>query len=301
MVAPVEQADAPLSSPGRDVKLIECPRDAMQGLPHVIPTEKKIHYVNLLLDVGFHTVDCGSFVSAQAVPQMADTATVIKNLDWQPGKAHLLVIVANHRGAEEACAYEQITYLGFPFSVSETFQKRNTNASIHDALRRLDTIQSLCSRHRKQVVVYLSMAFGNPYGDPWHPDIVVQWSEQLIAMGIGIISLADTVGTADAQTIDKLFRALIPAFPQVEFGAHLHSLPQEGKSKIDAAWAAGCRRFDGALGGYGGCPFATDTLIGNLATEQLLSYFNEKNIRTGIDEQRLAAAKAYAPHIFVSP
>lgn len=283
-----------------EVKLIECPRDAMQGIKGFIPTEKKAEYINALLGVGFDTIDFGSFVSPKAIPQMADAALVLSKLDWSPEKSKLLAIIANVRGAMEAAMFEPITYLGFPFSVSETFQQRNTNSSITESLKRVEEIQNLCVKYGKQLVLYISMGFGNPYGDPYSPEIVMKWVEKMISMSIRVISLADTIGVADPQIISMLFSQLIPAYPQIEFGAHLHTTPDTWKEKIDAAYTHGCRRFDGALKGYGGCPMAKDELTGNMATENLLSFFQEKKIELELNEAALGRSMKIADEIFMN-
>ena len=282
------------------IKLIECPRDAMLGWKSFIPTEKKIAYINSLLRVGFDTIDFGSFVSPKAIPQMADTALVLSKLDWSPEKSKLLAIIANVRGAMEAAMFEPITYLGFPFSVSETFQQRNTNSSITESLKRVEEIQNLCVKYGKQLVLYISMGFGNPYGDPYSPEIVMKWVEKMISMSIRVISLADTIGVADPKIISMLFSHLIPAYPQIEFGAHLHTTPETWKEKIDAAYTHGCRRFDGALKGYGGCPMAKDELTGNMATENLLSFFQEKKIELELNEAALGRSMKIADEIFMN-
>lgn len=283
-----------------ELKLVECPRDAMQGIKGFIPTEKKAEYINALLGVGFDTIDFGSFVSPKAIPQMADTALVLSKLDWSPEKSKLLAIIANVRGAMEAAMFEPITYLGFPFSVSETFQQRNTNSSITESLKRVEEIQNLCVKYGKQLVLYISMGFGNPYGDPYSPEIVMKWVEKMISMSIRVISLADTIGVADPQIISMLFSHLIPAYPQIEFGAHLHTTPDTWKEKIDAAYTHGCRRFDGALKGYGGCPMAKDELTGNMATENLLSFFQEKKIELELNEAALGRSMKIADEIFMN-
>lgn len=253
------------------IRIIECPRDAMQGIEEFIPTAQKAAYINQLLKVGFDTLDFGSFVSPQAIPQMKDTAEVLKLLDLGNTATSLLAIIANARGAADACSYDEITYLGYPFSISETFQKRNTNATIDQSLQRVEEIQSLCVRHGKTLVVYLSMAFGNPYGDPWSPELAAHWARRLSEeQGIRIIALADTVGVSNEQNIRDLFKTMIPAFPRVEIGAHLHTTAESAAGKIIAAWESGCRRFDAAIKGYGGCPMAEDKLVGNLATEMLV-------------------------------
>lgn len=265
------------------VKIIECPRDAMQGIKGFIPTEKKVAYINSLLEVGFDTIDFGSFVSPKAIPQLADTALVLSGLNWSPEKAKLLAIIANKRGALEAAMFDEITYLGFPFSVSETFQQRNTNASMDEALLRVEEIQTICLKQKKQLVLYISMGFGNPYGDPYSPEIVKKWTEKMISMDIKIISLADTIGVADAAVIAMLFKDLIPSFPQIEFGAHFHTTQDAWQEKVEAACLHGCRRFDGAIKGYGGCPMAKDELTGNMPTEHLISYFESQKMETGIN------------------
>ncbi len=269
----------------KKVKIIECPRDAMQGIKEFIPTDLKIDYLNQLLKVGFDTIDFGSFVSPKAIPQLKDTAQVLSKLDLDDASSKLLAIVANKRGADDACNFDEIEYLGYPFSVSETFQLRNTNATIEQSLTRVEEIQELALKHHKKLVVYLSMAFGNPYGDDWHPDIVAKWSERLYKdLEVKIIPLSDTIGSSTKETITPLFSTLIPEFKEVEFGAHLHTTPDSWEEKIAAAYEAGCRRFDGAIKGYGGCPMAKDELTGNMPTEQMLSYFNNGGIATGVNQ-----------------
>ncbi len=253
------------------MKLIECPRDAIQGIKHFIPTEKKIKYINLLLKSNlFDTIDFGSFVSPKAIPQMADTAEVVRGLDLSQTKTKLLAIIANERGAMEACQFEQISYLGYPFSISETFQIRNTNATIVESLERVKAIQAITEQAGKQLVIYISMGFGNPYGDEWNAEIALKWVDELQKLGIKIFSLSDTVGVATPESITYLFENLIPKYPHLEFGSHLHTTPDSWKQKIDAAYNAGCRRFDGAILGYGGCPMAADELVGNMPMENLL-------------------------------
>lgn len=259
------------------VKLIECPRDAMQGLHDFIPTEKKAAYINSLLEVGFDTIDFGSFVSPKAIPQLRDTAEVLSKLDLSKTKSQLLAIVANFRGAEDACRFDQIKYLGFPFSVSQEFQKRNTNSTIEESLLRVSEIQDLCSKKNKELVIYISMGFGNPYGETWNADIVIGWVKQLSRLGIKIMALSDTVGVSNPENITHLFTHLIPEFPAIEFGAHLHSHPLNWEEKVNAAYNSGCRRFDSAMKGIGGCPMAEDELVGNLATENIVSYFDKIN------------------------
>lgn len=260
------------------VKIIECPRDAMQGIKEFIPTDVKVNYINQLLKVGFDTIDFGSFVSPKAIPQMKDTAEVLEQLDLSNTKSKLLAIIANKRGAEDACKHDAISYLGYPFSVSETFQLRNTNATISESLERVDEILELCEKYNKQPVMYLSMAFGNPYGDVWHEEIVAKWSEKLIEKGVKIIALSDTIGSSNPDNIAHLFSTLIPLFPNVEFGAHFHTTPDKWKEKIEAAYNNGCNRFDGAIKGFGGCPMAKDELTGNMPTEQLLSFFGTEKL-----------------------
>jgi hydroxymethylglutaryl-CoA lyase len=258
------------------VKLIECPRDAMQGIKDFIPTEKKVQYIQSLLRVGFDTIDFGSFVSPKAIPQMADTAEVLSKLDLSKTESKLLAIIANTRGAKDAAQHAQIDYLGFPFSISENFQMRNTHKTIAESVVTLNEILEIADASHKQVVVYISMGFGNPYGDPWNVEIVGEWTEKLSKMGVKILSLSDTIGTSDPENIQYLFSNLIPKYPHIEFGAHLHTTPSTWFEKIDAAYNSGCRRFDGAIQGFGGCPMAKDELTGNMPTEKLLSYFTQK-------------------------
>ncbi|MFN7013653.1 MAG: hydroxymethylglutaryl-CoA lyase [Bacteroidia bacterium] len=280
------------------LKLIECPRDAMQGIHDFIPTEKKVAYINQLLKVGFDTIDFGSFVSPKAIPQMADTAAVLAQLDLNNTKSKLLAIVANTRGALDAAEYQEISYLGYPFSISETFQQRNTNASIQESLKRVEEIQDICVRNKKQLVVYISMAFGNPYGDAWSSDIAISWIEKLYQLGIKIIALSDTIGVSNKENINYLFSNLIPAFKDVAFGAHLHTTPDTWQEKVEAAYKAGCRRFDGAIKGFGGCPMAADKLTGNMPTENMLSYFEERKIYTGLDLNAFAESVKLAAQTF---
>lgn len=281
------------------LKLIECPRDAMQGWVHFIPTEKKIAYINALLQVGFDTIDFGSFVSPKAIPQMADTAEVLKGLQVDKEKTKLLAIIANQRGANDAVIFDEITYLGFPFSVSETFQQRNTHSSIAESLERVEEIQNLCIKNHKQLVVYLSMGFGNPYGDTYSEEIVFQWADKLAAMDIGIISVADTVGLATAAQVERVTGYLVNALPAVEVGVHLHSTIANWEEKLEAALKAGSRRFDGALKGIGGCPMADDVLVGNMDTEKMIPLFMERNLLNGIDEEALKKCMQMAAYIFV--
>ncbi len=280
------------------MKLIECPRDAMQGIHEFIPTEKKAEYINSLLKAGFDTIDFGSFVSPKAIPQLRDTAQVLEQLDLSSTTSKLLAIIANVRGAQDAVEFEEISYLGFPFSISETFQQRNTNSSVAESLLRVEEIQDLCVRNRKELVVYISMAFGNPYGDEWSSDTAILWTKRLAKMGIKIIALSDTIGVSNPENISFLFSKLVPEFPGIEIGAHLHTTPDTWEEKINAAYMSGCRRFDSAIKGYGGCPMATDKLTGNMATENLLSYFRKKNIPTGIDEKAFAEAMLFSGSIF---
>ncbi|MBW6481782.1 MAG: hydroxymethylglutaryl-CoA lyase [Vicingaceae bacterium] len=281
------------------IKLIECPRDAMQGLHDFIPTEKKAAYINQLLKVGFDTIDFGSFVSPKAIPQLKDTAEVLSKLDLSATKSKLLAIIANTRGANDAVLFEEIDYLGFPFSISETFQQRNTNSSILQSLKTVEEIQSLCVKHNKKLVVYISMAFGNPYGDEWNSEIVINWTKKITDLGINIIALSDTVGVSNKENISYLFKNIIPAFKTVEIGAHLHTTPTTWKEKIAAAYENGCRRFDGAIKGFGGCPMATDKLTGNMPTENLVDFFTSKNIKTGIDKEAFDKSMLEANKVFL--
>ena len=281
------------------IKLIECPRDAMQGWKNFIPTDKKIEYINSLLNVGFDTIDFGSFVSAKAIPQMADTAEVVRSLKSGVGHTKLLSIVANLRGAEEASVFDQITYLGFPFSVSETFQQRNTNSSIEESLKRVEEIQNLCINKSKKLVIYISMAFGNPYNDLYDEDIVFNWVEKLVELDIEIISLADTVGVAIPEQVYDMTSYLVESLPATEIGVHLHSTSENWHQKLEAATKAGCKRFDGALKGIGGCPMANDDLVGNMNTEWMVSYFEKNNIATGLNKEALAESLRIAGEIFI--
>ncbi len=280
------------------MKIIECPRDAMQGIGPFIPTQLKVQYINLLLKAGFDTIDFGSFVSPKAIPQLKDTDEVVNQLDLSQTQSKLLAIVANVRGAEQAVRYPQINYLGFPLSISETFQQRNTNKTIAQAIDTVKAIQNLCVANGKTLVTYISMGFGNPYGDPYSPDGVVAFVEQLDAIGVRIISLADTVGAADKASITSLFERVIPAFAHIEFGAHLHASQHQAAEKVQAAYDAGCRRIDGALKGFGGCPMAEDDLVGNVATEQMLASFEQKGITHGVNMAVIAEALALAPQVF---
>lgn len=280
------------------VKLIECPRDAMQGLTPIIPTEVKVRYIQQLLSVGFDTLDFGSFVSPKAIPQMADTAHVLESLDLSSTHTKLLAIIANSRGAADAAAYSQISYLGYPFSVSETFQIRNTNATIQESLGRVSDILEIADTGRKEVVIYISMGFGNPYGDPWNVDIVLQWVHQLREMGVRIFSLSDTIGVSSPDNISYLFESLIPALPDIEFGAHLHTTPASWKEKVHAAYESGCRRFDGALKGYGGCPMAREELTGNMPTEKMIGYFEPLGCLPDIRLDQLEESLTIIPSVF---
>lgn len=278
------------------IKIIECPRDAMQGWPHTIATEAKINYINRLLRVGFDTVDFGSFVSPKAVPQMADTKAVLEKL--YPDESKLLAIVANIRGAEEAVKFQKIRYLGFPFSISPTFQLRNTNSTMDESFETVKHIQRLCREYQKEAVVYLSMGFGNPYNDPYDESILIQWADKMIEAGIRIISLSDTVGIATAEQISFAFETLINNYPEMEFGAHLHSSAKNRQEKLDAAFDAGCRRFDGAILGIGGCPMAQDELIGNMDTLFMIDHFTRKGITLNINPDELQLAVAMAAQVF---
>lgn len=280
------------------MKIIECPRDAMQGLKAFIPTATKIAYINTLLQVGFDTLDFGSFVSPKAIPQMSDTAEVLAGLDLSSTTSKLLAIIANVRGAEEAAQYDAISYLGFPLSVSETFQQRNTNKSIAEAMQQLKQIQDICQQQNKTLVTYISMGFGNPYNDPWNAETVIRLVEELDRMGVSIISLSDTIGVSDEANISYLFENLVSAFPHIEFGAHLHTTPVAWQEKVDAAYKAGCRRFDGALRGFGGCPMAKDDLVGNMATENLVSYFDNNGLNLNLNRNAFDAALAQSGAVF---
>lgn len=269
------------------MRITECPRDAMQGIKQFIPTDLKTEYLNQLLKVGFDTIDFGSFVSPKAIPQLQDTAEVLKQLDLSETNSKLLAIIANTRGAEDACKFDEINYLGFPFSISETFQQRNTNSSIAESLVRVEEIQNLCIQHKKEMVVYISMAFGNPYGDIWNSDIVINWTKKLADMGIKTIALADTIGCSTPENITYLFSNLIPEFKNVQIGAHLHSTKLKAMEKIEAAYKSGCRSFDVAIHGFGGCPMAADDLTGNMATEDLELYANNNSIPLSLNTSEL--------------
>jgi hydroxymethylglutaryl-CoA lyase len=280
------------------VNIIECPRDAMQGLKSFVPTNLKINYLQKLINTGFTALDFGSFVSPKAIPQMKDTAEVLDSLDLRESNTKLLAIVANKRGALEAGQFSKIQYIGYPFSVSETFQFRNTNSSIPDSFETVKELIEICNRNDKILVIYLSMAFGNPYGDAWNADIVTTWVSELHKLGISIIALSDTIGVAKPASISYLFNHLIPEYPDIEFGAHFHTTPQLWKEKIDAAFLSGCRRFDGAINGYGGCPMAKDELTGNMPTENLILYFHEKNAINYLKLDQFYLAMNYSKLIF---
>jgi hydroxymethylglutaryl-CoA lyase len=281
------------------MKLIECPRDAMQGFSSFIPTQKKIKYLNQLLKVGFDTIDIGSFVSKHQIPQLADTAEVLNNINIDNSISKLLVIVGNKRGAIEASQFEQISYIGFPFSISETFQKKNINASIQDSLKTIDEIQNICIQKNKKLVTYFSMAFGNPFGDEWSIYIVAHWAEKLLNdYGVNILSLSDTIGTSNPDSINWLFSKLIKEFPKVEFGAHLHSHANTYIDKLNAAYKAGCRRFDGTILGIGGCPMAKDELVGNMPSEKIIDYFQKSSEELNINNNELEKSIIMANEIF---
>jgi hydroxymethylglutaryl-CoA lyase len=283
----------------KQIKLIECPRDAMQGWQNFIPTEKKIEYINQLLKVGFDTIDFGSFVSPKAIPQMADTKEIVEQLNVENNKTKLLAIIANVRGASDAAGFEKISYLGFPFSVSPTFQMRNANSKIEESLERVKEIKNICDKNDKELVVYISMAFGNPYGDKYNEDIVLDWINQIVKEGIQIISLADTVGLAQPAQVASLVKKTMSTFPEIETGVHLHSTTFNWKEKIDAALENGCRRFDGALKGIGGCPMANDTLVGNMNSELMIPYFKQLGFLQNINEDELLKAEEMASQIFI--
>jgi hydroxymethylglutaryl-CoA lyase len=280
------------------IKIIECPRDAMQGIKPFIPTEIKVSYIQSLLRVGFDTIDFGSFVSPKAIPQMQDTAEVLAGLDLSKTRSKLLAIIANTQGAITASEHAAIQYLGFPFSISENFQMRNTHKTIAESLVTLQEILEIADKSNKEVVAYLSMGFGNPYGDPWNTEIVGEWTQKLSDMGVKILSLSDTVGSSTPEVIAYLFSNLIPKYPKIEFGAHLHSTPDKWFEKIDAAYKAGCRRFDGAIQGFGGCPMATDNLTGNMPTEKLLSYFTSQKENTNLSPMSFESAYNEASKLF---
>ncbi|MBY0488065.1 MAG: hydroxymethylglutaryl-CoA lyase [Flavobacteriaceae bacterium] len=280
------------------IKIIECPRDAMQGIKPFIPTQRKVDYIQSLLRVGFDTIDFGSFVSPKAIPQMVDTAEVLAQLDLSQTNSKLLAIIANTQGAESASVHKEIQYLGFPFSISENFQMRNTHKTIAESLVTLQEILNIADRSNKEVVTYISMGFGNPYGDPWNVEIVGEWTEKLANMGVKILSLSDTVGSSTPEVIDYLFSNLITKYPNIEFGAHLHTTPDKWHEKIDAAYKAGCRRYDGAIQGFGGCPMAKDDLTGNMPTEKMLSYFTQQKANTNTSPMSFESAYNVASRLF---
>lgn len=282
----------------KKVKIIECPRDAMQGIKTFIPTEVKVQYIQSLLRVGFDTIDFGSFVSPKAIPQMQDTAEVLAQLDLSKTESKLLAIIANTKGAEMASVHPEIQYLGFPFSISENFQMRNTHKTIAESLVTLQEILDIANATDKEVVAYLSMGFGNPYGDPWNVEIVGEWTEKLAKMGVKILSLSDTIGSSTPEVIDYLFSNLIPKYPEIEFGAHLHTTPDKWHEKVDAAFKAGCTRFDGAIQGFGGCPMAKDDLTGNMPTEKLLSYFTAQKAEINLSAMSFESAYNEASKLF---
>lgn len=283
----------------KTIKLIECPRDAMQGWKNFIPTGRKVEYINSLLKVGFDTIDFGSFVSPKAIPQMADTKDVIAGLDMQNTGSKLLAIVANLRGAEEASVFDEISYLGFPFSVSETFQQRNTNSSIEQSMENVEEMQNICLKTGKKLVIYISMGFGNPYGDPYSEEIVFEWVNKMVALDIGIISLADTVGIATEEQVYDMTSYLVESLPGIEIGVHLHSTPDNWQEKLEAAVKAGCKRFDGALKGIGGCPMADDELVGNMNSELMIGYLKKNGIVPALNEDALKDSLRLAGEIFV--
>jgi len=280
------------------VKIIECPRDAMQGIKEFISTEKKLRYIQFLLSVGFDTIDFGSFVSPKVIPQMSDTAEVLSQLDLSNTRSKLLAIVANVRGASDASKFDKITYLGYPFAISEHFQMRNTGQTLEQSVQTLREILKIAKETNKEVVAYLSMGFGNPYGDPWSVTIVQEWVEKLSKMGVKILSLSDTIGTASPETINFLFSELIPKYKDIEFGAHLHTHPEKWFDRVDAAYKGGCRRFDGAMKGFGGCPMARDELVGNMPTEKLISYFTHLETEINLDMHRFESAYNEALNVF---
>ncbi len=280
------------------IKIIECPRDAMQGIKPFIPTERKVDYIQSLLRVGFDTIDFGSFVSPKAIPQMVDTAEVLAQLDLSQTTSKLLAIIANIQGAAMASVHKEIQYLGFPFSISENFQMRNTHKTIAESLITLQEILEIADKTNKEVVTYISMGFGNPYGDPWNVDVVGDWTEKLATMGVKILSLSDTIGSSTPEVISYLFSNLIPKYPNIEFGAHLHTTPDKWFEKIDAAYQAGCRRYDGAIQGFGGCPMAKDDLTGNMPTEKMLSYFTQQKVDTNTSPMSFESAYNVASRLF---
>lgn len=282
-----------------ELTIVECPRDAMQGWAHFIPTEKKIAYLNQLLKVGFDVLDFGSFVSAKAIPQLADTHEVVRKLDMGNSKTKLLAIIANTRGAQDAVQYDAISYLGFPFSISETFQLRNTNKTILESLKQVEEIQQLCVNNNKKLVIYISMGFGNPYGDEYSTDVAIQWFKRLNDMGIDIIAMSDTVGIAKPDTIEYIYKHLIPEFPGVDIGAHFHSTAETFEEKLNAAFNNGCRRYDSSIKGIGGCPMAEDDLVGNIATEHLMLWAKKNNIALSINQDEFAKSMIMANEVFL--
>jgi len=282
----------------KELQLIECPRDAMQGIKEFIPTEIKAKYINKLLKVGFDTIDVGSFVSPKAIPQMKDTGKLLQLLDLTDTKSKLSVIVANNRGAYSAVEFDEVDILGYPFSISETFQIRNTNATIEKSLQRVADIQSITIKNKKKLVVYISMGFGNPYGDEWSVEIAERWVSDLHSMGVRIMNLSDTIGVSTPDSISYLFSNLVPSFPDVDFGSHLHTTPDKWEEKVHAAYQSGCRRFDGAIRGYGGCPMAKDELTGNMPTEKMISYFDQHKITTGLDMEAFDLSMAHSTLVF---
>ena len=282
------------------IKLIECPRDAMQGIHKFIPTDLKAKYINALLKVGFDTIDFGSFVSAKAIPQLKDTAELVKKLDLTNTKSKLLAIVANTRGAQDACQFEEINYLGFPFSISETFQQRNTNSSIQESLVKVEEIQNLCAKNNKKAVIYLSMGFGNPYGYDYNLEILGYWTEKLIDLDIQTLALSDTIGASNPENIKNIYPYLTKQYKQIEWGLHLHSTPQQSTEKIKTAFDSGCTRFDSALKGFGGCPMAADNLTGNIATENVIDYLKNAQIELSINNSAFAHALDISNEVFIS-
>jgi hydroxymethylglutaryl-CoA lyase len=280
------------------VKIIECPRDAMQGLHDFIPTQNKINYINSLIECNFDTIDFGSFVSPKAIPQLRDTSEVLEALNLK-SSTKLLAIIANERGAVDACNFEEINYLGFPFSISETFQQRNTNSSIQDSFKNVELIKSLADKHNKELVIYLSMGFGNPYGDAWNADILVKWCNELYSkLGIKIQALSDTIGVATPESVQSIFNDIIPSLPMVEFGAHLHTTFENAENLVKAAIKGGCRRFDGAIKGFGGCPMATNDLTGNMPTEIMLNWMNQNAIENGVNMGKFEESIKHALTVF---
>jgi hydroxymethylglutaryl-CoA lyase len=284
----------------KNIKLIECPRDAMQGIHEFIPTDLKAKYINALLKVGFDTIDFGSFVSAKAIPQLKDTAELVKKLDLSNTKSKLLAIIANTRGAQDACKFEEIDYLGFPFSISETFQQRNTNSSIQESLIKVEEIQNLCANNNKKAVLYLSMGFGNPYGDDYNLEILSRWTEKLIDLDVQILALSDTIGVSTPEKIKEIYPYLIQKYDQIEWGLHLHSTPQQSEEKIKAAFKSGCTRFDSAIKGFGGCPMATNDLTGNIATEKVVDYINQNQVKKVLDQLAFKEAIGISDEVFIS-